>query len=324
VPPFSSLFLVLLEHYGLQLQHLSPHSIMLVVIFTHFCEMFVGVRPSVCLFRWFHVLHSVNRQPPRLGGYYFQHRMKGSSKYLAALSSDRWERWREDWVLVQADTHERLTLPIVVATPPALTESRTRPRTSLQPCAGQDLDPGRERAHTHDGATRLRVKAHRAPPGAYPPGMALHRGGSSIKKKYHVKELYLRGRRSVVGDGMTTWFWTDDWALLLQRPGSYTSSFASRRATPRQVFGNRYAWIHLESGAPTPLLVPCRRVRRAIADTEASDAIDTHSARAISHFLGVSGGHVQNSRYHAAVINQNNQLHQRSSSRQGVCSTPLV
>jgi hypothetical protein len=40
----SSFFLTLLEYYGLQLQHLSPNSIMLVAIFIHFCEMFVGVR----------------------------------------------------------------------------------------------------------------------------------------------------------------------------------------------------------------------------------------------------------------------------------------
>jgi hypothetical protein len=62
---------MLLEHYGLQLQHLSPHSITLVAIFTHFYEMFVGVWPSVPLFRWFHMLRPVNRQPPHLGGYYF-------------------------------------------------------------------------------------------------------------------------------------------------------------------------------------------------------------------------------------------------------------
>jgi hypothetical protein len=67
----SSFFLVLLEHYGLQLQHLSPHSITLVVVFTHFYEMFVGMQPSVRLFRWFHVLHLVNKQPSHLGGYYF-------------------------------------------------------------------------------------------------------------------------------------------------------------------------------------------------------------------------------------------------------------
>jgi hypothetical protein len=59
VPLLSSFFLMLLEHYGLQLQHLSPHSITLVAVFTHFYEMFVGVWPSVRLFRWFHVLHLV-------------------------------------------------------------------------------------------------------------------------------------------------------------------------------------------------------------------------------------------------------------------------
>jgi hypothetical protein len=124
VPPFSSFFLVLLEHCGLQLQHLSPHSIMLVVIFTHFREIFVGVRPLVRLFWWFHVLRPVNRRPSRLGGYYFQHRTKGSSKYLAALGLVRWERWREDRVLVQAVTHEQLTLSTAAPTAPCVNWER--------------------------------------------------------------------------------------------------------------------------------------------------------------------------------------------------------
>jgi hypothetical protein len=46
VPPVSSFFLMLLEFYGLQLQHLSPNSITLVAIFVHLYEMFVGVRAS--------------------------------------------------------------------------------------------------------------------------------------------------------------------------------------------------------------------------------------------------------------------------------------
>jgi hypothetical protein len=137
MPPFSSFFLMLLEQYGLQLQHLSPHSITLVEIFTHFCEMFVGVRPSVRLFWWFHVLRPVNRQPPHLGGYYFQHQTKGSSKYLTAISPSWWERWREDWVLVQADTHERLMLPTAAPTTPLHRLGvGPRPGVSLQPRAG--------------------------------------------------------------------------------------------------------------------------------------------------------------------------------------------
>jgi hypothetical protein len=71
VPPLSSFFLTLVEHYGLQLQHLSPHSITLVVIFVHLCEMFVGVRSSVHLFRRLFMMKAASQHPPRIGGYYF-------------------------------------------------------------------------------------------------------------------------------------------------------------------------------------------------------------------------------------------------------------
>jgi hypothetical protein len=67
--PLSSFFLMLLEHYRLQLQHLSPHSITLVAIFMHFYEMFVGVQLSVRLFWCFYALRPVNKQSPHLGGY---------------------------------------------------------------------------------------------------------------------------------------------------------------------------------------------------------------------------------------------------------------
>jgi len=38
----SSSFVLLLESYGLQLQHLTPHSILQWAIFIHLCELFVG------------------------------------------------------------------------------------------------------------------------------------------------------------------------------------------------------------------------------------------------------------------------------------------
>jgi hypothetical protein len=112
VPLLSSFFLTLLEYYGLQLQHLSPNSIALVAIFIHLCEMYVGVQPSVRLFRCFFMLKVVSQRPPLIGGYYFQRRTQGHAHYIAPISPGRWERWREDWVLVQADVHDRLTLPI--------------------------------------------------------------------------------------------------------------------------------------------------------------------------------------------------------------------
>jgi hypothetical protein len=72
VPPPSSFFLKLLEYYGIQLQHLSPNSIMLVVIIVHFCEMFMGVRPSVWLFWRFFVIKATSQHSPLIGSYYFQ------------------------------------------------------------------------------------------------------------------------------------------------------------------------------------------------------------------------------------------------------------
>jgi hypothetical protein len=86
VLPFSSFLFTLLEFYGLQLRHLSPHSVTLVAIFVHLCEMYMCVRPSVRLFWRFHVLHSSKRNPVPLGGYYFQHQTKGPSVCIAALS----------------------------------------------------------------------------------------------------------------------------------------------------------------------------------------------------------------------------------------------
>jgi hypothetical protein len=46
VPPMSSFFFLLLEEFGLQLQHLTPHSVLLVAVFAHFMEMFVGSLPA--------------------------------------------------------------------------------------------------------------------------------------------------------------------------------------------------------------------------------------------------------------------------------------
>jgi hypothetical protein len=79
------------------------------------------------------MLRPVNKQPPRLGGSYFQHWTKGPSKNITALSPGKWERWREDWVLVEIDTHERLMLSSAVPTPPPPPPASTGSRTPVEP-----------------------------------------------------------------------------------------------------------------------------------------------------------------------------------------------
>ena len=50
VPPFSKFFLAILDHYQIHALHLQPNSILLLSIFTFYCQAFVGVKPSVVLF----------------------------------------------------------------------------------------------------------------------------------------------------------------------------------------------------------------------------------------------------------------------------------
>jgi hypothetical protein len=71
VPSISSFFLLLLEEFGLQLQHLTSHSVLLVAVFSHFMEMFVGVRPCTTIFRHFYALVGTGRCKREIVAYYF-------------------------------------------------------------------------------------------------------------------------------------------------------------------------------------------------------------------------------------------------------------
>jgi hypothetical protein len=89
--PISSFFLLLLEDLGLQLQHLTPHSILQAVVFAHLCEMFVGVASCTSLFRHFFVLVKSGKAKDHLGAYYFQTRQDLAGAYISSLGGAKWE-----------------------------------------------------------------------------------------------------------------------------------------------------------------------------------------------------------------------------------------
>jgi hypothetical protein len=87
--PISSFFLLLLEELGLQLQHLTPHSILQASIFVHLSEMFVGVAPYTSLFRHFFVLVKSGKAKDHFGAYYFQTRSDSAVAYIPTLGGTR-------------------------------------------------------------------------------------------------------------------------------------------------------------------------------------------------------------------------------------------
>jgi hypothetical protein len=106
----SPFFLLLLEEFWLQLQHLTPHSILQVAIFVHFCEMFVWVVACTSLFRQFFVLVRSGKGKDHLEAYYFQSRLDPTVTYIASLGGAGWENWRSDWVIASAEASDRLAL----------------------------------------------------------------------------------------------------------------------------------------------------------------------------------------------------------------------
>jgi hypothetical protein len=88
--PISSFFLLLQEDFGLLLQHLTAHSILLTSIFVHLCEMFLGVRPYVILFRHFFVLVKSGKSKDEVGAYYFQTRSDLQTPYIPGLTGGKW------------------------------------------------------------------------------------------------------------------------------------------------------------------------------------------------------------------------------------------
>jgi hypothetical protein len=128
--PISPFFLLLLEEFGLQLQHLTPHSVLQAAIFVHLCEIFVGVAPCTSPFRHFFVLIQSGKTRDHIGAYYFQTRPDPAVVYIPTLGSTRWENWRSDSVIASAEANDRLVLP---SDGPVLDRKLWRTKPSLAP-----------------------------------------------------------------------------------------------------------------------------------------------------------------------------------------------
>jgi hypothetical protein len=73
--------------------------------------MFACVRMSVSMFRLFPVLRWSKKGSGLIGAHYIQLRAKGPLTYIVPINPGKWSRWREDWVIIWANIHDRLVLP---------------------------------------------------------------------------------------------------------------------------------------------------------------------------------------------------------------------
>jgi hypothetical protein len=150
--PISPFFMLLLEDFGVQLQHLTPHSIIQAAIFAHLCEMFVVVASCTSLFRHFFMLVKSGKAKDHLGAYYFQMRADLVGAYISSLNGARWENWWAKWVIASTEANDRLVHP---SDGPRLDRKQWRAKPPLTP----EFEPvlGRIKSLETSGLTSMHV-----------------------------------------------------------------------------------------------------------------------------------------------------------------------
>jgi hypothetical protein len=89
VPPLSSFLRAILEEYGLLLSQLHPNSLLALSIFQYLCEAFVGVHPSVALFRHYYNMR-LDSGGAMSGGFTFCLRDGWGREYID-ISQKKWD-----------------------------------------------------------------------------------------------------------------------------------------------------------------------------------------------------------------------------------------
>ena len=62
-PPFLDFFCDIMSTYGFHLLDFTPNTVLTMVVFAHLCENFVGIHPSVALFRHYFTPRAEKGEP---------------------------------------------------------------------------------------------------------------------------------------------------------------------------------------------------------------------------------------------------------------------
>jgi hypothetical protein len=114
-----SLFLhIVLSTYGVVLAHLHPNALLTLAIFQYLCEAFVGVRPSVNLFRVFFDARLDARGA--MSGCLSFNLCPSMVMCFIPMPNIDWEEWRANWFFMRFDEEDD---PVAYAKPTGFPEA---------------------------------------------------------------------------------------------------------------------------------------------------------------------------------------------------------
>ena len=97
--PASAFLHRFLNYFGISLNHLAPNAVLHLSVFVHLCETFLGIPPSLSLFRYFFRLKPQPRSDDThvLGGRGIQFRQGRKGRFFDYDLVDSVRDWRADW-----------------------------------------------------------------------------------------------------------------------------------------------------------------------------------------------------------------------------------
>lgn len=101
VPPFADFFLRIIDEYGLLMLQLHPNAITTMATFAHLCENFVGMAPSVPLFRHYYMPKIDNDS--HSGSVTWRFRNSMAAEYIGGHFMTRWPEWRANWCVIKME-----------------------------------------------------------------------------------------------------------------------------------------------------------------------------------------------------------------------------
>jgi hypothetical protein len=110
--PVSDFFKGATRYYGIEYLNLNPNGIFYTVVFVHFCEAFLGIKPHWILFRkFFRVKPQPSTSNPRVvGGAGIQMREDAVEQYLSYKLIDSNQDWKAKWFYI-TNHHPELPKP---------------------------------------------------------------------------------------------------------------------------------------------------------------------------------------------------------------------
>ena len=116
VPPYSPFLEAVLEFYQVHLLHLHPNAILVLSIFAFLCEAYLGVKPSIALFRSFYALRNTAKKERTgcvsfriadgMGDVYIPMAWNGDRPVTAV--SKKVEDFRQKWFLIRVPSESSL------------------------------------------------------------------------------------------------------------------------------------------------------------------------------------------------------------------------